>query len=73
MNRCWLVLFIGFCCLVGPVRADDFAPGPDDVRPILVGHTLPELVLQDSDGNAFDLAAKNAKSPLVVVFYRGYW
>lgn len=39
--------------------------------PIKVGDIAPDFTLNDLDGNAVQLS--KAKSPVVLVFYRGYW
>lgn len=66
------VLCLLFC--VGKAASEDgFAPAPDQVRPLLVGHKLPDLELLSEKGIPFDLALENKKKPLVVVFYRGHW
>lgn len=72
-----LVILSFVLCLVlcvGKAASEDgFAPAPDQVRPLLVGHKLPELELISEKGVPFDLAQENKQKPLVVVFYRGHW
>ena len=43
------------------------------VRPLLVGASLPAAQLTADDGTPFDLTAALADKPAVVVFYRGGW
>lgn len=45
----------------------------DDRKPVAVGEMAPEFTLKDTDGNEVSLSAVRAKSPTVLVFYRGYW
>ncbi|MDA0712015.1 MAG: hypothetical protein O3B73_17595 [bacterium] len=63
------LLFLSGACYA----EDGFAPGPDQVSPLLVGNALPELVLKTAEGSSFDLNVENARKPLVIVFYRGHW
>jgi len=70
------ILTFVMCLLlcVSVVTAEDgFAPAPDQVSPLLVGHKLPALKLTSEKGTLFDLAEQNKTKPLVVVFYRGHW
>lgn len=41
--------------------------------PITVGATAPDFTLSDQDGNTVALADARGKSPVILVFYRGYW
>ena len=38
-----------------------------------VGDRFPAVVLPDERGEAFDLRSELARSPLMLVFYRGDW
>lgn len=40
-------------------------------EPLKVGDMAPDFVLNDQNGKAVKLS--KAKSPVVLVFYRGYW
>jgi peroxiredoxin len=44
-----------------------------EVRPLLIGSTLPQISLRDTNGKAFNLNAQVAKKPAVLIFYRGGW
>lgn len=41
--------------------------------PIDVGETAPEFTLTDHNGKTIKLSDARGKSPVVLVFYRGYW
>jgi peroxiredoxin len=41
--------------------------------PVAVGEVAPDFVLQDQNGGSVSLADARSKSPVVLVFYRGYW
>lgn len=41
--------------------------------PIGVGDTAPDFTLEDQNKNKIKLSEARGKSPVVLVFYRGYW
>ncbi len=41
--------------------------------PIAVGDTAPDFTLEDQNKNKVTLSEVRGKSPVVLVFYRGYW
>lgn len=41
--------------------------------PIGVGDVAPDFTLEDQNGNKVTLSGAHGKSPVVLVFYRGYW
>ncbi len=41
--------------------------------PIGVGDTAPDFTLEDQNNNKVTLSEARGKSPVVLVFYRGYW
>ncbi len=46
---------------------------PDQVRPLMVGASIPAAQLQTAEGESFDLGSAIAAKPAVLVFYRGGW
>lgn len=44
-----------------------------DIHPLLIGASVPKLVLQTPDGKAFDLNQTVKERPTVLIFYRGGW
>jgi peroxiredoxin len=42
-------------------------------KPVKVGDVAPNFTLVDQRGNKVRLSDSKGKSPVVLVFYRGYW
>jgi peroxiredoxin len=40
---------------------------------VAVGDPAPDFTLEDQNGNKVTLSDSRGKSPVVLVFYRGYW
>ncbi len=38
-----------------------------------VGDTAPDFILEDQNKNKVTLSEARGKSPVVLIFYRGYW
>jgi hypothetical protein len=61
------------------VAAEEVSPGgglfasPTEVRPLLVGSTIPEGTLRDERGKETTVAALMGDGPAVFIFYRGHW
>jgi peroxiredoxin len=72
-----LILASGCACSQPSLdRADYGGKVPDkaeDVCPVLIGQSLPKLVLRTSDNVPFDLNAATAETPTVLIFFRGGW
>ena len=41
--------------------------------PVAVGEVAPDFTLEDQSGQKVTLSDARGKSPVVLVFYRGYW
>ena len=41
--------------------------------PVGVGEVAPDFTLEDQNGQKVKLSEARGKSPVVLVFYRGYW
>jgi cytochrome oxidase Cu insertion factor (SCO1/SenC/PrrC family) len=41
--------------------------------PLAIGEVAPDFTLQDHNGQKVTLSDARGKSPVVLVFYRGYW
>jgi cytochrome oxidase Cu insertion factor (SCO1/SenC/PrrC family) len=41
--------------------------------PIGVGDLAPDFTLEDQEGHKITLSDARVKSPVILVFYRGYW
>lgn len=44
-----------------------------NVKPLVAGATAPDFTLMDHEGRKTTLSDFKGKSPVVLVFYRGYW
>ena len=58
------------------VATERVAAVPDnagDICPVLIGESLPKMVLTTVDGGQFDVNAAVAEKPAVIIFYRGGW
>ncbi|MEE9369708.1 MAG: peroxiredoxin-like family protein [Pontiella sp.] len=44
-----------------------------EIRPLMVGQSIPDTPLKTAEGKVFDLQAAAQEQPLVVIFYRGGW
>lgn len=51
----------------------DVPQSPTDVRPLLPGAVVPELIVQDSEGSDVDLERELSKGRTMLIFYRGGW
>jgi cytochrome oxidase Cu insertion factor (SCO1/SenC/PrrC family) len=62
-----LLIFIGLC-------ANTHSPAYGQrAGPIGIGEVAPDFTLQDQNGQKVTLSDARGKSPVVLVFYRGYW
>ena len=72
-------LILGLVLLAGRAQADRgggdeaLPASAADVRPVLVGATVPDGPLKDGEGRATTLAQLRGESSTVLVFYRGHW
>lgn len=46
---------------------------PQRSTPVAVGDIAPDFALEDQNRDKVTLSAAREKSPVVLVFYRGYW
>lgn len=54
-----------------PEKNDKMAVAKSNTEPLKAGDTAPDFTLSDQNGKSIQLS--KAKSPVVLVFYRGYW
>lgn len=45
----------------------------EDICPVLIGQSLPKVVLRTSDNTSFDLNAAIAEKATILIFFRGGW
>ena len=58
---------------IGMGATADSATSVQRTGPVAVGELAPDFTLGDQDGNKVTLSDARGKSPVVLVFYRGYW
>jgi len=70
-----LTAFCQTIILLAASMAANSQPQSADVRstPVSVGEMAPNFTLEDQNKNKVRLSAARGKSPVVLVFYRGYW
>jgi peroxiredoxin len=54
-------------------KAQNTPSKAEDISPLLIGETLPNAYLQDTNGNDMELKNILKTKPTVLVFYRGGW
>lgn len=71
----FILLLTGlFVVLTAFTRFDAVIPDkPEDISPLLVGETIPDVNLVTVAGETIALKAEIAKKPTILVFYRGGW
>ena len=72
--RMLLPILVAFFCVVLP----GFSHAEVDLlsqraAPVAVGEIAPVFTLEDQNKNKISLSDSRGKSPVVLVFYRGYW
>ena len=55
------------------IEAQNVPSKAEDISPLLIGETLPNTQLLDSNGKTFELNKILKDKPTVLVFYRGGW
>lgn len=61
------------CATASAASTADVAVSAEDVRPLLVGSAVPNLVLPAADGGEVDLQVEAKAQPTILIFYRGGW
>lgn len=62
------LILTSFASIAKPIASDE-----NNVMPLLNGHQIPAVTLQNVEGNAVDLAKLVAQKPTIFFFYRGGW
>ncbi len=77
MKRFAIVAFViwSLACGLGQTAPDQSPAGQSEMRknPVAVGEVAPDFTLEDQARNKVTLSESRDKSPVVLVFYRGYW
>lgn len=66
-----LVFFIAGLAVL--TASGQVAEKAEDISPLLIGETLPNVVLKSPDGSELRLLEELNQKPAVVLFYRGGW
>jgi len=70
-----LILAFGFT-VIGQVHASDrgdVPTSPQEIRPLLIGATIPEVTVRNADGADVALPDVFRKEPTILIVYRGGW
>ena len=65
-------LAVAFLLITGLITAAT-AGAQTVAKPVKVGDAAPDFTLVDHRGKKLTLSASRRESPVVIVFYRGYW
>ena len=57
----------------GMIATNLAAQTPPPATPVGVGEMAPDFTLEDHHGRQTTLSESRGKSPVVLIFYRGYW
>lgn len=70
-----MTAFLQIVVLLSVAMAAHLKSTVNDERtaPVAVGEAAPDFTLQDQNGQRVKLSEARDKSPVVLVFYRGYW
>lgn len=63
------IVLLSLCMTVNSQSAS----AAEQSTPITVGDVAPDFTLEDQNRNQIKLSESHGKSPVVLVFYRGYW
>ncbi len=64
---------LAFGLTAANAQVPQFAPTANDVNPLKVGQTVPDIALTDGNDNAKSLHGIIGGRPTLIVFYRGDW
>ena len=69
------IVMLWLCALAMPASAGaaEVAPSAQEIRPLLIGAKVPEVMVQTIEGEAVSLPEALAGEPTVLVFFRGGW
>ena len=70
----FLSLLSGISCVSEQAASTQQLPAKQGrTSPVVVGEAAPDFTLEDQRGRKVTLSEARGKSPVVLVFYRGYW
>ena len=65
-----LIAMMGFTSVTARAQ---FAANATDIKPLLVGQSVPDKILVDGNGNSKSLYNATGDKPTLIMFYRGDW
>lgn len=68
-----IAITIGVVIGIQKLTANELPASAEEIRPLLVGARVPEMVLTAADGGPFDLNKAISEKPTVLIYYRGGW
>ena len=68
-----LTLVCGFCLMLTGISRTRVEMMTQRTTPVAVGETAPDFSLEDQNRRKISLSESRGKSPVVLIFYRGYW
>lgn len=68
-----LVVFFTSLVLSTQAHAKGLPTKPEDIKPIMVGQSLPSIMLISADNKPFNLNEAIKQQPTLLIFYRGGW
>jgi len=69
----WLILMTCFSLMLTGISQFKVKAVTQRTAPVTIGDTAPDFTLEDQNGRKVSLSEARGKSPVVLVFYRGYW
>ncbi len=73
MNYLKIILPLLLISCANPESIAQIPENPEDICPLLIGETLPNTPLTNSDGKTVQLEDVIKAKPTVLIFYRGGW
>jgi len=68
------IFYVLLCFITAQsVFAQEVASSADEVTPLLIGATIPDVSVKDIDGQTISLKELVAEQPSILIFYRGGW
>ena len=68
-----LALALAAAPLALPAQAAEPASSAEEIRPLMVGTSVPDVEIHALDGKAVSIREVVSKQPTVLIFYRGGW
>jgi peroxiredoxin len=68
-----LLAALSLVSLLTFTTAPDFPAKPEDISPLLIGESIPDVQVLGLNNQPVSLRAEVAKKPTILVFYRGGW